>query len=196
MSFFKCTPGLTFCFWMAMMASSMISFSAQAQVVPSAYYPPRALWVGAQFSNIHAGFPYQSSQRISGLSGFVDYHVTPRVSIEADARFLRFGSFYSESETSYLAGPRFAIWNAGKLRPYGQFLVGLASMHFPFKIGDERYLALAPAGGVNYRLSRKWILNAEYEYQLWPGSPNFSNEPAHEITPNGFHAGLAYQIRR
>jgi hypothetical protein len=39
-------------------------------------------------------------------------------------------------------------------------------------------------------------LRAEYEYQMWPGSPNFTNEPAHELTPNGFHAGIAYRLLR
>jgi opacity protein-like surface antigen len=183
-------------FWMAMLAGSSVSYTAHAQAVPSATYPLRTLWVGVQYSNIHAGFPYQSSQRLTGISFFADYHIQHRIAIEADARFLRWGAFYGLAENNYLAGPRFTIWDAGKLRPYGQFLLGLGSLHFPFNIGDSRYLALAPAGGVNYRLSRKWTLNGEYEYQLWPGSPDISNQPAHEIAPNGFHAGLAYRLCR
>jgi opacity protein-like surface antigen len=195
-SFFKHPPCLSLLFWAAMLAGSSLSSSACAQAVPSANYPLRTLWVGVQYSNVHAGFPYQSSQRLSGISFFADYHIQPRLSIEADARFLYMGGFNGQTETNYLAGPRFAIWNTGKLRPYGQFLVGLGAMHFPFNIGDGRYLALAPGGGVNYRLSRRWSLNGEYEYQLWPGSPNLSNQPAHAITPNGFHAGLAYRVCR
>ena len=74
--------------------------------------------------------------------------------------------------------------------------MGLGKIQYPFSIGSGTYLALAPGGGLNYRLSRRFSLRAEYEYQMWPGSPNFTNEPAHELTPNGFHAGIAYRLLR
>jgi hypothetical protein len=49
---------------------------------------------------------------------------------------------------------------------------------------------------VTYRLSRRWAVRGEYEYQFWPGSPGFANEPAHELTPSGFHAGIAFRLSR
>jgi opacity protein-like surface antigen len=53
---------------------------------------------------------------------------------------------------------------------------------------------LAPGAGANYRLSRRWALRGEYEYQLWPNSPNIASQPAHEITPSGFHIGIAFKL--
>ena len=174
----------------------LYAHSAQAQVREPGDGLVHPLWVGGEYSNIHASFPYQSSQRLWGVGAFADYHWSEKIEIEAEARFLRFNSFYSESEDNYLAGPRYLVKKFGKFQPYGQCLVGLAEMQYPFSIGSMQYLALAPGGGMNYRISTKWTLRGEYEYQFWPGSPNFVNEPAHEITPNGFHVGLAYRIHR
>lgn len=154
------------------------------------------MWVGVEYSNIHAGFPYQSGQRLWGVGGFADYHYNHSIDIEVEARFLRFNSFYGETEDNYLAGPRYLVETLGKCQPYGQFLVGLGKIQYPFKIGSGQYLALAPGGGMNYRISRKWTLRGEYEYQLWPESPNFANEPAHQINANGFHVGIAYRISK
>jgi opacity protein-like surface antigen len=84
----------------------------------------------------------------------------------------------------------------GRLRPYAQFLVGEGRIQYPFGIGSGNYLALAPAAGANYRITSRWSLRGEYEAQFWPGSPNFVNEPAHRIAPQGFHAGVAYRLFR
>jgi opacity protein-like surface antigen len=181
---------------MVALAAGVFANLAQAQVVPDAVDPRRALWVGGEYSNIHAGFPYQSSQRLWGIGGFADYHLTVHIDAEAEARFLRFNSFYGETEDNYLAGPRYLVGTFGKFQPFAQCLVGFGRMQYPFNIGSGQYFALAPGGGANYRISRKWTVRGEYEFQFWPGSPNFANEPAHQITPNGFHVGIAYRLVR
>jgi len=112
----------------------------------------------------------------------------------ADARFLRFNSFYGETEDNYMAGPRYLIRRRGKLQPYAQCLAGMGKIQYPFQIGAGSYLALAPGAGANYRIARRWSLRGEYEYQFWPGSPNVTNQPAHQITPSGFHAGLVFRL--
>ncbi|HUA97162.1 MAG TPA: outer membrane beta-barrel protein [Terracidiphilus sp.] len=192
----KRSGGLKRIFCTLIVAVVFIAAPLPAQVVPSAFGPARSLWAGAEYSNLHAGFPYQSDQRLWGIGVFSDYHLNTRIDVEAEARFLRFNSFYGESEDNYLAGPRYLAGTFRRFQPYAQFLVGLAEMRYPFKIGSRQYFALAPGGGVNYRVGRRWTARAEYEYQLWPGSPDYSNEPAHEITPNGFHIGLAYRLLR
>ncbi len=169
---------------------------AQAQVVPSATGPAHPLWVGGEYSNVHSSFPYASDQRLWGFGVFADYGLTGHIGLEADARFLRFNSFYGETEDNYLAGPRYLIGTFGRFQPYAQFLLGLAKIQYPFNIGNGSYLALAPGAGASYRIGRRWSVRAEYEYQLWPCSPDIANEPAHEITPNGFHAGIAYRLSR
>jgi len=189
-------PGLRHICGVAALGVFLLAALAQAQVAPSATGPSHPLWLGAEYSNLNASFPYGSDQRLWGFGVLADYGVTSHVGLEAEARFLRFNSFYGETEDDYLAGPRYSIGTFGKLQPYAQFLVGLGKIQYPFDIGSGSYLALAPGAGVNYRLGRRWSLGAEYEYQLWPGSPNITNEPAHEITPNGFHAGIAYRLFR
>jgi opacity protein-like surface antigen len=189
-------PRLLSIYGMAALALVLLAGLAQAQVAPSATGPSHSLWVGAEYSNVHASFPYGSDQRLWGFGVFAGYGVASHFSVEAEARFLRFNSFYGETEDNYLAGPRYTIGTFGKLQPYAQFLVGLGKIQYPFDIGNGSYLALAPGAGVNYRMGRRWSLRAEYEYQLWPGSPNITNEPAHEITPSGFHAGIVYRLVR
>jgi len=196
MLFPKPGPSVRCVSWTIALAVGLFAHSANAQAVASAFGPSHALWVGGEYSNIHAGFPYQSSQRLSGLGAFADYHLTVHTGIEAEARFLRFNSYYGETEDNYLGGPRYLIRASGKIQPYAQCLAGFAAMQFPFDIGSRKYLAIAPGAGINYRLSRKWTLRGEYEFQFWPGSPNYANEPEHRITPNGIHIGLAYRAIR
>jgi opacity protein-like surface antigen len=178
------------------LAATLLASSAMGQVAASAIGPSHALWVGGEYSNIDASFPYGSNQRLWGIGGFADYHVTAHIGAEAEARFLRFNSFYGETEDNYLAGPRYLIGKFDKFQPYAQCLVGIGKIQYPFQIGTKSYFALAPGVGANYRISRRLSVRGEYEYQLWPGSPNFANEPAHEIKPNGFHVGVAFRLFR
>lgn len=130
------------------------------------------------------------------MGAFADYHATSHIGIEAETRFLRFNSFYGETEDNYLAGPRYMARSWGKLQPYAQCLVGIARMQYPFQIGSGSYLAVAPGAGANYRIARRWVLRGEYEYQFWPGSPDIADEPGHEITPSSFHIGIAFKLLR
>lgn len=179
---------------MVVLAAGLFACAAQAQVVPSATGPGRSLWLGAEYSNINASFPYQSNQRLWGIGGFADYHLAGHIAVEGEARFLRFQGFYGETEDNYLGGPRYLIRRFGKLQPYAQCLVGIGKIQYPFQIGTGSYLALAPGGGANYRIGRKWVVRGDYEYQMWLNSPKFANEPANELRPNGFHVGIAYKL--
>ncbi|MGD0681058.1 MAG: porin family protein [Terracidiphilus sp.] len=195
MLFLKCSPSLRLICWMTSLAAGLMVHLAQAQAVPSATRPAHSLWVGGEYSNINASFPYQSGQRLWGIGAFADYHLTSHIGIEAETRFLRFNSFYGETEDNYLAGPRYLARRWRRLQPYAQCLVGMGKIQYPFQIGSGSYLALAPGAGANYRISQRWSLRGEYEYQLWPGSPNIG-QPAHELTPNGFHVGIAFRLLR
>jgi opacity protein-like surface antigen len=196
MLFLKYLPSLRSIHWSVVLAVGLLANFAQAQAGPAGIELPHALWVGGGYSNIHAGFPYQSSQRLSGVGGFADYHLSDRIDIEAEARFLRWNSFSGETEDNYLAGPRYLVERFPKFQPYGQCLVGFGRIQYPFQIDNRRYLAIAPGAGVNFRISNRWTVRGQYEYQFWPGSPGYKNEPAHEITPNGFQVGIAFRLFR
>ena len=192
----KQTRGAKIGGWLLAIAACLAVGIAHGQVAPSATGPARALWAGAEYSNIQAGFPYQSSQRLWGIGGLADYHFTTHFAAEAELRFLRFNSFNGETEDNYLAGPRYTVRSFGKFQPYAQCLAGLGKIDYPFQIGNGSYFAVAPAGGVSYRLGPRWKVQGEYEYQFWLNSPNIADEPDHRITPSGFHVGIAFRVLR
>lgn len=176
--------------------SILLAAAAQAQVVPSATESVHVLWVGVEYSNIHAGFPYESGQRLWGFGPFADYHITSHIGIEAKLHFLRFNSFYGETEDNYLVGPRYVAGRFGKFQPFVQCLAGLGRIQYPFQIGSGNYLAVAPGAGANYRIAPRWSITGEYEYQFWPSSTGVGGVPSHQIDPNGLHLGVAFRLLR
>jgi opacity protein-like surface antigen len=178
---------LTACLWTS---------PSWAQVAPSAFRAADSLWVGGEYANFDASFPYQSHQRLQGIGAFVDFNLNAHLGVEGDARFLSFGGFDGVTESTYLIGPRYRFAKRARLQPYAQALFGVGHIHYPFEIGDANYFALAPAGGISYRLRGQWSLRAEYEYQFWLNSPGYSNQPSHQLRPNGFNLGVAYRLFR
>jgi len=146
---------------------------AHAQVAPSAFRDTKSLWIGAEYSNFHASFPYQSDQRLQGIGGFADFNLNRFLGFEANTRYLRFG---------------------GRFQPYTNLLVGQATIHYPFTIGDATYLALAPSAGTNFHITHRWAIRVDYEYQWWLNSPGYPNQPQHPLTPNGVHVGITYRL--
>lgn len=190
----KSTILLLACCLILMAGLSSPSFVRAATHQAGNWYT-RALWAGGEYENYYASFPYQSGQRLTGAGAFLDYHLPARIGLEGEVGLLRWNSYHGESEASYLAGPRYTAGQWGKFQFYGQCLAGYGHMHYPYKIGNEQYFALAPGGGVNYRFAERWTLRAQYEYQLWFGSPGYTNEPSHQLKPNGLRVGLVFRLR-
>jgi opacity protein-like surface antigen len=178
------------------MLSTALLAPARAQVAPSGYEPSHVLWVGAEYSNLSASFPYQSGQRLAGAGAFADFRLNYRFDLEGDVRFLQFGGFEGSTESNYLAGPIVYPFQKGRLRLYGKLLAGDARIDYPYAIGDASYFALAPGAGAKYRINRRWLLRIDYEYQVWLNSPGYANESNHQLTPNGFDLGVAYRVFR
>jgi opacity protein-like surface antigen len=166
---------------------------ARGQAEPSGYQDKAALWVGADYANFSASFPYQSGNRLSGIATFADLNWSTHLSVEGEAQFLRWGGFASDSENSYLAGPRYRFNRIGPLHPYAKTLIGIGHINFPYDIGNATYFAVAPGAGAAYYLRRRWLVRAEYEYQFWLGSPGYAGQPDHPFRPNGFKVGLAFR---
>jgi opacity protein-like surface antigen len=150
--------------------------------------------VGAEYANLQAGFPADSTLRLSGVCAFGNYNWNHHYGVEAHVRFLNFNSWNGETEQNYLAGPRYTFLHSNKWRPFASFQVGLVKIQYPFSMGNGTSFAMAPGGGVECRLNRKWSIRGAYEYQLLTNSPNFTNEPQFGIKPNGPLVGISYQI--
>jgi len=130
------------------------------------------------------------------MSALAEYHRDARLGIAATARLLRYGGFAGETENSYLAGPQLRFFRHAQLQLFGNALLGVSTIHYPYEIGRVSYFAVAPAVGADYRIRDRLVLRAEYEYQFWFNSPGYFNEPEHAIRPNGFHAGICYRLFR
>lgn len=150
--------------------------------------------MGGEYSNFLAD--YGPPDRLSGFGVYADWNVGLRWGFEAEARFLLLNGFNGEAQDHYLIGPRFQLMRRGKLRPYAKLLAGLAQNNFPAPVTTGRYIAIAPGGGVDYRIRRRIALRAEYEYQFWPAAPDFVGYPSNGMNPNGFSAGFAYRVSR
>jgi hypothetical protein len=167
----------------------------QGQVEPSAKGSGQSVWIGGSFLNMNPGFPNGSDLRMSGIGLLGQFNWTRRISLDASADFLRFSSFHGETQSSFLVGPRYTFLHSNTWRPYARLSLGAVKVHFPFDIGDESYFTIAPAGGLEYRLNRRWAMHTEYQYRFLLDSPNFTNEPQYGIHPNGVQVGVTYRIK-
>ncbi len=172
---------------------TLLPAAVRAQVVPAGFESNHAVWVGGECSIYSASFPYGSGQRIDGCGAFANLRWAPHFDVEGDARWLAFGGFAGSTESSYLAG-RVTYSAAWKIPALRQVSTGQGRHPLSYQIGNRTYCALAPGGGLNYRIASRLTLRAEYEYQIWPNSPGFANEPDHPLKPNGFNFGVAYEI--
>jgi opacity protein-like surface antigen len=163
-----------------------------SQVVPAAHGSSLEIRAGVEYSNFLPDFG--PPDRLAGIGVYVDLNTASRWSLEGEARFLRFNGFNGESQSSYFIGPKITLFRPGKLRPYTKALFGIGQNNFPFKIGTGRYLALAPGGGVDYRLSSRIMLRGEYEYQLWPEAPGVQDNPSNGMKPHGLCVGFSYKV--
>jgi hypothetical protein len=178
------------------LATAAFACSALGQVVPEATGPRHdALWVGGEYSNTSATYPYGSVQRLWGVGVFADYTLSKNVGIEGELRHQRTNGFYGETQDNYLFGPQYLIGRSGWFEPFAQVMLGVGRLQFPAQTGREVYLDFAPAAGINFRTEDRWLFHVEYEYQLWQGSSDVANVRGHDLTPQGVHVGVAFRLK-
>ncbi len=149
-----------------------------------------ALTGGAYYSSFHSDY---TPNRLGGAGIYVDWDVFGRIGVEGEARWLRFNQQLGSYEDNYLAGPRYSR-RYGKFVPYVKFLMGAGELEFPSNFGHGGYFALAPGGGLDYRLTRHVTLRVvDYEYQFWPSALG-GGLPSNGLTPNGFSFGAGYRL--
>ncbi|HUY94652.1 MAG TPA: outer membrane beta-barrel protein [Terracidiphilus sp.] len=163
---------------------------AAAQAVPDAEKGRASLWAGAGYSRFQPDF---GPNTMGGVTGFASLNLG-RWGVDANLRFLRFNSFHGETQTHYLAGPRYFLFPMGRLKPFAGLLFGVGTIHYPFEIGNGSYFAYAPYGGAEFRLTHRVALRADYEYQFWPAAPGIAGEPNHGLTPSGLTIGAAWRV--
>jgi len=163
-----------------------------SQAAPSAYERHNNLWAGAEFSNFQPD--YAPVGRLDGIGAYIDWDFSPHVAVEGEMRFLRFNATWGENQDHYLIGPKVTTQRWLKFKPYGKFLVGIGRNTFPFNLGYGKYFAMAPGVGVDYQITPKFAVRAEYEYQIWPSAPGVPGQTSNGMTPNGFSVGFAYRL--
>jgi len=166
-----------------------------AQVAASSAGAGQSLWIGADYSNIHADFPYGSNLRLSGIGASSVFNWNHHLGIEGSVIFNNFNTFYGEKEQSFLAGPRYTFFHSEVWKPYAMLELGDAKLTYPFTIGTYNYFALSPGAGIEYQLRSHWSLKAEYRYEFLRNAPDFANEAQYGIRPNGFNVGVGYRLK-
>jgi opacity protein-like surface antigen len=169
---------------------------AQGQAVSAAQGGGQTLWLGADYSNLHAGFPEGSELRFSSLGMYGVFNWNHQLGAEGESRFFQFNGYHGETEKDLLAGPRYTFLHNPHWGPYAALLLGGTRVKYPFTIGVQSFFTVAPAGGVEYRLNYRWSVRGEYQYDFLHNSPNFTDEPHFGIRPDGFRVGVSYRLFR
>ena len=159
--------------------------TVQAQVAPSAFKSPISLTAGGMVSLFDQDY-YPVKQW--GAGAFVDLNLFHGIGVEAEGRWQRFHEYQNISQDNYLIGPRVKVLHIWRAQPYVKALGGFSNMNFGNGIGSGRFTTLAFGGGVDLRVTRRWGLRADGEYQYWP---TFLDS---HLTPYGVSAGVSYRI--
>jgi len=139
--------------------------AAHAQAVQSADRGGMRLSAGGTASGYSLGY---GDQKLVGVTAFVDVDGRQHLGAEGEARWLVFHQSNQEHATTYLAGPRYSMYY-GRFQPYVKGLVGFGQFNYPYDLGRDNCLVVAPGGGVDFRLTRRIRLRAvDFEYQFWP----------------------------
>jgi hypothetical protein len=138
--------------------------SALGQSTESATAGGVALWAGAGASGYY--IQYGAIKEL-GISGYVDADSIRHFGIEGEGRALEFRQTANVHVETYMGGPRYHF-NFGRFQPYAKGLAGIGYFNFPYNYAHGSYLVVAPGGGIDYRLNRRWSARVDFEYQYWP----------------------------
>jgi opacity protein-like surface antigen len=134
-------------------------------------------------------------RHLQGLTLYGTFDLNNHIGVEGNVHLASiFKSYFDYKENSYNAGLRWAQ-HYRKFTPYANGLVGFGHATAPSPtqiVGGSTpgtYFLFALGGGLDYGLSEKINLRADFEYQRWP------NFPPHGLTPPLFSVGAAYRFR-
>lgn len=142
----------------------MASRASFGQVAESANAGGVSVWIGAGVSGYYLEYGVVKSL---GITSLVDADSVRRWGVEGEGRWLEYHQTANIHAETYLAGPRYHF-NIGRFQPYVKGLAGVGEFNFPYNYAHGSYFVVAPGGGVDYRLARRFSLRADVEYQYWP----------------------------
>jgi hypothetical protein len=139
--------------------------SLPGQVAPSADAGGLKLTVGATAT----GYALEYGERkMMGVAAIADADTNRRIGIEGEAAWLIFRQTANIHTATWLIGPRYHL-TFGRFQPYAKGLLGIGQFNYPYNLGRDTDLVIAPGGGVDFRFTRRVRLRlADFEYQYWP----------------------------
>ncbi len=172
---------------------SLSSLWACAQTTPDARAGFERIAVGGYYSYFDTNY---SGYRMAGPGAYIDWSSSMlwHVGVEGEGRWLILNGQNDFSEYTYLAGPRYRFAVGKRLKPYAKFLLGAGVVNFPYHLAHGGYFVIAPGGGVDFAVSRRWGLRADYEYQIWPDAVGIPGIQSAALKPNGVSAGISYRV--
>ena len=156
-----------------------------------------SVWTGAEVSLFNPDWGCTSASpfscrdnQLGGIAAFADVnHLIGKIGLEGEARWLPWGQA-NVQESNYLFGPRYQVISGRRLSLNAKFLAGAGIFHYKSQWGG--WAAYAPGATLGYRVSRRFMLRGDYEYQIWPGF--VGNNGPRGLTPNGFSLGASYRL--
>lgn len=173
-----------------------------AQTAP-AVFVPSSVYVGAEPTTVNPDWGCVQSGPIScwnhqlfGVQAYAGVNqVWRQLGVEADARWLNWrGPGGGLKETNYVAGPSYRVIGRHNFMFAVEFKAGRGSITLPKGDGPGQgsYWIYSPGGHVEQRLTNRYYIRYEYEYQMWPGFTGAKGD--HGLTPNGFGVGVTYHF--
>ena len=164
-----------------------------AQVAPAAKVGglPIAVSVGISDYNLD----YGPGRRMQGAVVRAGYSLFHGIGIDANARsiFMNTPSQLTRMQQStFLGGVYYEAPPVLRIRPFVRMGAGIGLIEFPSRnpfYTRDTFLVYAPSGGIEYPVTRKLFVRAEYEYQFWKDylGPN-------SLTPQGGTIGVTYYL--
>lgn len=142
-----------------------LGLRAFAQTVPAADAGGARLSVGGTASGYYLQY---GEVKVLGASAFVDGDTLRHFGFEGEARWLKFYQTHQINASTYMGGVRYSRYY-GKFQPYAKALVGVGQFNYPYGLGTDSSLVIAPGAGLDYRLTQRIRWRAvDFEYQAWP----------------------------
>lgn len=172
---------------------SILAVRLPAQVAPAARVGgyPISVGVGISGYNIDYGHDLYMEGPVV-RAGVTLYH---GFGIDGSARSIFMNTppeLTRMQQSTFLGGIYYEGFHVGRVHPFVRMGGGIGLIEFPShdpKYTRDKYSVFAPSGGIEYQLTRKVAIRAEYEYQFWKEfqSPNY-------LTPNGATLGVNYYL--